>query len=329
MTTDRTTPAFPASLDELLAPGAAAALSTLEVGAALRLLQAAWGNGCLLPADEAAVASLAGLTAAEWQRARGRLVWALAIEWDGERSGATCTRAAAVHEALGREAARAASLSEARAQAGRAGAMRRWGGSPQPTGADGKRMAIAIGLPSALPSGARSSALALERSAQKDFEQERSSAGPSGVVGVIHAAIDATASARLTAWRVSMSLEMLREAARRWNDAGQVVNDADTQATLLRIANDARVTPALVQIALQRAAVAGAANPLGYVIGALGVKRGGVALEPYFADQGILDRWARLEAKQVDIEKAKAAVAGVVSRAAPAAQPVKKTGGGA
>lgn len=326
MNTRPTTPPFPASIDALLAPGAAAALSTLELGAAFRLLQAAWGNGCLLPADEAAVASLAGLTAAEWQRCRGRLVWALAIEWDGERSGATCTRAAAVLEALGREAARAASLSEVRAQAGRAGAMRRWGADPQPTARDGKPMAIAMRLPSG---GARASASALERSAQNELEQERSSAGPSGVVGVIHAAIDATATARLTAWRVAMSLEMLRDAARRWNDAGLVRNDDDTQAALIRIANDGRVTPALVQIALQRAAAANAANPLGYVIGALGVKRGGVMLQPYFHDQGILDRWARLEARQVDVEKAKAAVAGVVSRAVPAAQPVKKTGGGA
>lgn len=305
-------PPFPAGLEDLLVPGAVEVLTTLELGAAWRLLRASWAVGCMLPADEAAVAALAGLRAQEWDGAKERLVWALAIEWDGERSGATCTRAAAVQARLGTDAA---ALSAKRAAAARS----RWGQRPsQPTATDASAMQLHRGGASAVQLH-RSSASALERSAQNTLEQERSSAAGQDVVGVIHDAIDATASARITAWRVAMSLEQLRAAAKGWEDGGRLANDADDQATLVRIANDPKVTPALVQIALQRAQAADAANPLGYVIHSLGLKRGARGgLTPYLTDQGIVDRWARLEAKQVDAERAKAAVTGVVARFQPA-----------
>ena len=185
---------------------------------------------------------------------------------------------------------------------------------------------------------------ALERT-DLDMNQERSSAqscqnpnrqNPNGqnpneqdavgvveVVGAIHAGLDATVQARLTEWRRQRSREMLEAAARRWLAEGriQAKGGRDKQdidlAFVIRIAGHPNVTPALMQIAIQRADECRAASCLGYVCNALGASRGGKPLDPYLSDQAVLDRWKQLEDKQVSAEKAKAAVSNVVARVQP------------
>lgn len=287
------------------------ALSPLELGVVYRLLAAAWLQGCVLPADPVALATIAGVGVEEFRAIQPRLVWAMGIRWNQSRSGAICVHAAAVFAS---QSARVSSLSTARSEAGKAGAARRWK-QQAPMEGDGKRMAIAIGLPSvAIPeSSARSLNPALERS-DLDANQERSSASAPGVIATIHAGIDATAAAKVTGWRVQRSLELLRAAAKGWTEEGRRRGKPTDDCDLIRIAQDGRVSPALVQIALAREAEARSDNPLGYVIAALGVRRGGGALTPYLSDQPVIDRWAALEAKQVDAERAKSALTGFVAR---------------
>lgn len=318
-------PPFPALLDGLVAPGAVVALAPVELGAVYRLLASAWGLGCVLPPDAVALATIAGMGLDEFRAMQPRLVWALGLRWNPSRSGAVCSHAAGVFAS---QSARVSSLSTARSEAGRAGNAKRWGNRQPPSQTVANRRkcdAIAIAGDSA-----RSLNSALERS-DLDLNQERSSASAPGVIATIHAGIDATASARMTDWRVQRSLDLLRAAARRWTQEGRRRGKPVDDGDLIRIAQDGRVRPALVQIALAREAEAHSDNPLGYVIAALGVRRGGAELTPYLSDQAVVDRWAAIEEKQVGAERAKSAITGFAARidakAAAVEAQARKSGG--
>jgi hypothetical protein len=151
------------------------------------------------------------------------------------------------------------------------------------------------------------------------------------VIAAIHAGIDATAQARLTEWRRTMSRQLLEQAAKRWAAQGRLGNDAGRGSSIdsgfiIRIAGSPLALPALVAIAIGRADEANAPSALGYVASALGLVRGrgsklksnyGRQLTPYLGDQAVLDHWARLEEAQVGAERAKAAVGNVLARVGP------------
>jgi hypothetical protein len=147
------------------------------------------------------------------------------------------------------------------------------------------------------------------------------------VIAAIHAGIDATAQARLTEWRRTMSRQLLEHAAQRWLAEGRLgerqrrAGGVDS-GFIVRLAASPLALPALVAIAIGRADVEHAQSALGYVAAALGMVKSksnfGQPLAPYLGDQAVLDHWARLEEAQVGAERAKAAVGNVLARVGPA-----------
>lgn len=163
------------------------------------------------------------------------------------------------------------------------------------------------------------------------------------LVGAIVEGLDARAEVRLAEVRRGWCEEMLTAAFGRWEARRVGTNDI---VLIGRIARHPNVTPALVEIAIQRiegwldkpetwheAAAMYAKghgrsdlpNAVGYLIKALGCKSsGGKKLTPQVWDQPIVNKWLERERKVFDGEKAKAAMVAVIerseSKAAAAAQ---------
>ena len=344
---------FPFDFTELLEPGGLETLSTLEVGVVWRLLRTAWMRRGSLPGDERTLAAVAGVDLQTWAALAPRVLWCLG--WNGAmcahaaRAIETLERRQSDLRAVKAAAGRAGATRRWGPPPAAEDASR--GPTRVPMAGDSTCHAPAMHVLSgaipeqprpvfgAPPYRVRAQRSALERT-DLDTNQERSSApncqnpngqSPNGqdgvgvveVVGAIHAGLDATVQARLTEWRRQRSREMLEAAARRWLAEGRIQakggrdkHDIDL-AFVIRIAGHPNVTPALMQIAIQRADECRAASCLGYVCNALGASRGGKPLEPYLSDQAVLDRWKQLEDKQVSAEKAKAAVSNVVARVQP------------
>lgn len=335
---------FPFDFTELLEAGSLETLSTLEVGVVWRLLRTAWARRGSLPGDERTLAAVAGVNLQTWAGLAPRVLWAIGFD------GAKCGPVAMAIETIEQ---RQSAMRAVKAAAGKAGAERRWKSqqlrpalATDQMAGDSSCMARAKQLPSgAIPEQPRAVFVAptdrvrAQRSALErtdlDMNLERSSAQPtespvehqttSQIAGRIHAGLDATAAAKLTEWRRTRSREMLEQAAARWLKAGRLTDrhgrlaEYVDQAFIVRIASHPNVKPALVAIAIQRADEKNTSGSLGYVCSALGAKRGGVPLDPYLNDQAVVDHWARLEAAQVDAEKAKAAASDVLARVTRAA----------
>lgn len=335
---------FPFDFSELLEPGSLETLSTLEVGVVWRLLRTAWARRGSLPCNERTLAAVAGVSEQAWADLAPRVSWAIGFD------GATCRPVAMAIEAIEQ---RTLATRAVKAAAGKAGAERRWKSqqlrpamASPPMAGDSNCMAGAKHvLSGAIPeqitpvssaptyrAGAQRSALErtdldmnLERSSAQTAENQTPVGSDAGsVVGRIHAGLDATAAAKLSEWRRSRSVDMLRAAAERWLKAGRLQDRNGRRAAsidlpfIVRIASHPNVRPALVSIAIQRADEISAQASMGYVCRALGATRGGKPLTPYLNDQAVLDHWARLEAAQVDSARAKAALGDVLAKVSTA-----------
>lgn len=350
------------SIELLLEPGSLDVLSAIELGAVVRILRLAWHRvpGCCVPADERSLATVARVTSAEWLGMQAQLLACMRAVPAG--SGLLSCDIARMHY-QGLVHAQAAAQ-EQRRRAGQASAAARLQRSVTPSPASRPEAeptgvqrpfngrSTAVQRPLEIGSGgagtrfggdtARFVSSALVRS-DSNANQERSSAegsdapgvdgpnGRAGVIAAIHAGIDATAQARLTEWRRTMSRQLLEQAAKRWAAEGRLGNDAGRGSSIdsgfvIRIAGSPLALPALVAIAIGRADEANAPSAMGYVASALGLVRGrgskiksnyGKQLTPYLGDQAVLDHWARLEEAQVGAERAKAAVGNVLARVGP------------
>lgn len=305
-----------------------------------RLLKAAWTRRGSLPGEERALAMVAGVDLQTWETLSSRVRWALAYD------GNACQYVVkAIDEAERRQSATRA----AKAAAGRAGADRRWGNSsaapaPPTMAADSTCHTRAMHVPSSAIPDAPAAFLqpprahagaALERS-DLDINQERSSAqtfDQREVLGHLHAGIDAKAAAALRPWQIHESRRLLMAAAERWLKQGKlyrrvaekapngkvigyrdVVSDTIDMGFVVRIASHARVTPALMEMAIRRADKDAVEKPLGCVRNALGAFDGGKPLDPYFSDLDLVKKWESIERKIIDAEKAKAATTDAIAR---------------
>lgn len=129
---------------------------------------------------------------------------------------------------------------------------------------------------------------------------------------MLYTGLEADASHRVLAWRRHQVRGILEQAVADWRSSGLDVG-ADADSVVVRIAGDPRVTPALAQIAVERA-TRNAARPIAYIVGALGVRRGGKPLEPYLTDQPVVEEWEARERKKFEAERSRIAVERVARR---------------
>lgn len=333
-------PAFPFDFSALVEPGCVEVLTAVEVGVVWRLLKAAWARRGSLPGEAHSLAMVAGVDLQTWETLSSRVRWALAYD------GNSCRYVVkAIEEAQQRVSATRA----AKAAAGKAGADRRWrsqsGDPPPPTMAgDSTCHTRAMQVPSgAIPETPRAisqsprahAGAALERS-EINTNHQRSSAqtvDQRDVLGHLHAGIDAKAAAALRPWQIHESRRLLMAAAERWLKQGKifrrvaekspdgkvtgyrdVVADSLDIGFIVRLASHARTTPARMEMAIRRADKDSIEKPLGMVRNSLGAFDGGKTLEPYVSDVDLIDKWAQIERKIVDSEKAKAATTEALAR---------------
>lgn len=340
------TPSCPLDFDRLVDPEMGSGLSTLELGVLVRLVRYAWRQmpPCTLPAEDASLAAVAGVTVEEWLRMQTRLL--LALGSMQPHTEATTPRAGHpgritlghARRAYEDQAAKAAATNAIRSAAGKKGAEVRWTSQP-----DGKRMAqpwqthaFAMRLPfSDAPTLNARTRKALERlNPELNLKAERSSAEDSlpgktpdapVVAGAIFDGLEAQAAAKVDLWRKSQVEHILREGLKPYIRAGRA--GTQTERDIRAIASTPHVTPAAAEIALDRLASReqdATKEPLrsvvGYLIATLGAKMGGRPLTPYLTDQPIVDRWDELARQVFDSSRTLAAARAAAGRIDAATQ---------
>lgn len=325
-------PACPIALESVADPDLVQVLTTLELGALLRLVRYAWRQDppCTLPDEPAGLAMVAGITTEEWEVMRGRLLLAAGAvpapqdTTAGTRGPLLLSYARRLHDTLASEAAHRAAV---RTAVGKKGAHARWSQTDDAKGMPEVCQRHALGMPEAskADSSART-ALRLKALERSDLNSnlERSSAegrlpektiDAPAIAGAIFDGLDAAATAKVELWRKSQVEQVLRAGLKPYQDAGRLVDPKgrvrDHERDLRRIAAAPHVTPAAAEIALGRLGEADrdpARGPvqavMGYLIAALGCSaRSGARpepLTPYLHDQPIVDRWEAARAKVFD-----------------------------
>lgn len=329
-------PPFPCDLDRLLEAGVAEGLSTLEVGAVLRLVRFAWRQDppCTLPGEDSSLAMVARVTDEEWLRMRPRLLLALAVTQTAPPSAGGSTErwllghTRGVYDAL---ATRARATSATKRAAGLAGAQARWQ-------TDGTCMARAKQVPSpaiAAPS-LRSQNLStpapmLPRSSPQSATLSARTERPEDVIAVVGERARALQTQTIEAWRRQQSLRLLQDAIARWRTAGLTTCPVTKASDL---ADGPHSEPARVEALIEEADALIAqeksrgrgCNPVGFVISGLGLseKRAGrPAVIPLF----VADRWAKRQASVLRLSEAQAALNAKLAMAREATKPGEKGAG--
>jgi len=282
----------PLDLDAVCQTGLLA--GALDVGAAVRLVRAAWIAEIPCTVPQCSLAAVAGVTDTEWAGLAPRLLLALAA---APHPGTAIpdllvlARARATYDQL---AAKAQAVAAQRSLAGRGNRQEAANGP-----STGRQRAVngPFERPVSGPGEGAVRALApapgaLERSQFKRNSErfgapEKAAFGkePQAVVAAIHAGLEGEAASKLERWRREQVVQVLSAYLHK---AGR----ADAIDLARRIAAYPHVTPAAAEIASGRCDEAGAANPAAYLITALGAKRGGTPLTPYLSDQAVIDHWA-------------------------------------
>lgn len=329
------------ALEAVADPDLVQVLTTLELGALVRLVRYAWRQvpPCTLPNDHAGLAMVAGINSEEWRGVQSRLLLAAgAMPVPQNTTAGTGGRlllsyARRLHDTLASDAAHRAAV---RSAVGRKGAQARWCAGDDAKGMPEVCQRHALGMPKAFvaDSSARTAPLlkALERS-DLNANPERSSAegrlpektpDAPAIAGAIFDGLEAAAAAKVELWRKSQVEQVLRAGLKPF--ASRLVDPKgrgrDPEIDIRRIAAMPHVTPAAAEIALGRMVEAdrdpvnGPVRALvGYLITALGCKSRGSGrpepLTPHLHDQPIVDKWDAARAKVFDatrtLEAARAA----------------------
>jgi hypothetical protein len=295
------------------------ALSTLELGVAYRVAEAAWSHTDpgRLPDDDSFLAAVARTTVAEWSAARPAVLRALGYAphglphvptWDA--AGHLDLRAvrdaySRTQAAVARETARSADLAAKRSAAGSAGAAARW----HP---DGKPMANAMRLPPAAHSLRSQSSQVFSAPAPAPTPQSAIQSAPEDVCAVLGDGARAMLAQAVADWRRKKALGMLEAAIARWAAAG-LTSCPISKASELAAGEHA--TPARVQLLVESAdqALAAAAaggrrcNPVGIVIAGLGMSQAARG-RPREVPLALEQRWSNTEATAVRMLEAQAAI---------------------
>ncbi|MCC6429220.1 MAG: hypothetical protein IT435_20665 [Phycisphaerales bacterium] len=311
------------ALHVIIAPAFLAALTTLELGACLRLAETAWASempGVLL-AEDSFLQAVCRTTPAEWTTAKAAVLRALgSAPHTAPESPHDAAGAAAEHLVLqavrsvylataadvDAKTAKAAEISAKRRAAGQAGASSRWQ-------SDGKGMANAIGLLSAAHSlrpvfNQVSSALAPTPKPERAIQ----SAPEGDVCAVLGEGARALLEVETKAWRRKKALGLLQPAIARWAAAGLTTCPVSKASEI--VAGE-HATPARVQFLIEEADATierektrkRSCNPVGIVIGGLGQseKSRGIPREvPLQLEQ----HWATTEAATLKLLEAQAAI---------------------
>ncbi|MCK6475307.1 MAG: hypothetical protein L6Q35_00575 [Phycisphaerales bacterium] len=312
------------ALHDIIAPVYMAALTTLELGAAYRIAEAAWSSdpAGTVPGDDTFLAAVARITSAEWSAAGPAVLRALGSAPHAPAPGSphdpACGAAGhlvlqAVRSAsdaaranVARSAARSDAIRAKRREAGAAGAAARWQ-------RDGKPMANAIRLPSAAPSLRSLSSQVSSAPAPAPIPERAMQSAPEGdVCAVLGEGARALLDHAVRDWRRKKALGMLEAAIARWAAAGLT---SCPVAKASEMASGEHATPARVQLLIESAdqAIAQArasgrrCNPVGMVIAGLGMSqasRGRPREVPLF----VVQRWAESEAAAVRMLEAQSAI---------------------
>ncbi|HLO41673.1 MAG TPA: hypothetical protein VK176_11675 [Phycisphaerales bacterium] len=327
------------ALHVIIAPAFLAALTTLELGATHRLVEAAWQSepAGQLPDEDTFLAAVARITPAEWSAAKPAVLRALGSAPHGTAHDPSCATAGhlvlqavrSVYHAtaanVAQESARAAEISAKRRAAGSAGAAARWQ-------SDGKPMANAIHLPSAAPSLRSSSpALSLAPTLHRSTPQSANQGAQDGdVCAVLGEGARALLELKAQDWRRTKALGMLQTAIAKWAAAGLTNCPVHKAAEM---ASGEHATPARVEYLIQEAdgliatekAKGRRCNPVGLVIAGLGQseRSGGRPREvPLF----VVSKWAKTESETLRLLEAQAAIQAKTTAARAAVQPTTQTG---
>jgi len=316
----------PLNLEALVTQGFVDGLSTLEIGAIVRLLRSAWPEDppCTLPGEDIVLAMVARLTDDEWTRVKPRVFAALAAApADGGRIA--FGHAARVHQEL---AARVAADTEQRRAAGRASAAARRGDPPpppEPSGPNARSTGVGTGVQRSLNErstgvGSRSapalslipapSALTLERSSIKTgIERSERSESAGDVIAAIRVDAREIVDQQLATWRRRKARTILEDAIGKWRSA-RMTNCPTSKA--IELAALPAATPArvdyLVTCVADIVSAGKTCNPIALVIAGLGAsertrRRGPVEVPLY-----VTKRWHDAETDAVKALQAQASI---------------------
>lgn len=318
----------PLDFESFMTPGFVDGLSSLELGATARLIRAAWREdpACTLPGEDIALAMVARCTDDEWARIRPRVFAALDATGGTSGERVVLGHARRVHDAM---TAHASAQAEQRRAAGRASAAARRGDPPPPTDrppGNGRSTGVeralnerstGVGLRSAplLCLVPQSSALSPERSNPKT-ESERSERTESEgqVIAAINADVKAVLGQQLQAWRKRKSRVILEDAIAKWRAAG-LTNCPTTKAIELSgypVATPARVdflvTSANDMISATPEGRPCTVNPIGVVIGGLGLSEKTRRRGPLEVPIVVATRWHDAETEAVRMLEVQASI---------------------
>lgn len=334
-----------------MTPGFVDGLSSLELGATARLIRAAWREdpACTLPGEDIALAVVARCTDDEWARIKPRVFAALDATGGSSGERVVLGHARRVYDAL---AAHAAAQAEQRRAAGRASAAARRGDPPPPTDrppGNGRSTGVeralnerSTGVPlrsaPALCLVPWSSALSHNRSSSgAQIERSERSESDGRVIAAINSDVKAVLEQQVQAWRRRKARVILEDAIAKWRSAG-LTNCPTTKAIELSgypVATPARVdflvTSANDLISATPKGKPCTVNPIGVVIGGLGLSDKTRHRGPLDVPLVVVKRWQDAEAEAVRMLETQASInARVASLTNPAStdQSGVRPGGG-
>lgn len=300
-------------------------LSSMEIGAGLRLLRTGWrqDDPCTLPDEDAFLATVARITDEEWSRVRPRIFLALSATGGYPGGRVLLSRARRVYDTLSlawdqkRSAGRASAAARARSSVG----------APEPNGRSTtvERPLNARSTTVAAPSLRSSLPLALPLNRPTEQLNPGALQGAQDVIALLGDGARAILDQKVEQWQLEKSLGMLQEAFSRWSKAGLTGVPLSKASELARCTH---ATPARVNYLIEDADgkiahgknTGRSVNPVGIVIHGLGeseASQGTPVPVPIF----VTERWSRLQASTLQVMQAQAAISAKVNAAKTALGP--------